>query len=95
MLKIAVAGEPPFKGKAQRFRADFGLGRQGRIIGLGLIDQFFVIAEIHVAQFGVPVEAHGFHDECVELPDQKIGQVKGCDFGFGVLAKRSLPSKKL
>ena len=56
--QIAVAGEAALEGQAEAVGAGLGLGGQGRVVGLGLIDQFFVVAEIHVAQFRMAVEAH-------------------------------------
>ena len=40
-----------------------------------------VVAENHVAQLGVAVEAHRPPDEGVELADQEVGQVEGAHLG--------------
>ena len=48
LFKIAVAGEAVLEVKAKPFRAGARLVDKGRIMGLGLIDQFGVIAEQHI-----------------------------------------------
>ncbi len=59
------------------------LGRQGRVVGLRLVDEFLVMSEIGVAQFGVAIEAERFPDEGVELPDEEIGEVEGGELVLG------------
>ena len=54
-----------------------GLGLKCRVLGLGLIDEFFIVPEIAVAELGVAVEAEGLPDKGVELPDEEVGQVEG------------------
>jgi len=65
--------------KPQPGGAIAGFGLEAGINGLGLVDQLGVVAEDHVAQFGMPVEAHGPPDEGIELPHQKVREVERRD----------------
>jgi hypothetical protein len=76
-FEIAIAGEAPLERQAERIGAGAGLFGEAGIVGLGLVDQRRVVAEIHVAKLGVPVEAEGFRHEGVELADEEIGEVEG------------------
>ena len=58
-----------------------------RILVLGQVDQLLVVAEIHVLEFGVPVEAERLHDEGVELARQKVGQEEGGEILVGALGE--------
>ena len=69
-------------------------GVQRGVVGLGLIDQFGVIAEIHVAQFGMTIQTHRFPDKGIELPDKKVGQVKGGEFVLCFFGKNRVTFKK-
>ena len=84
--KIAISGEAAFKFQTHPLGTFTGAFGQVRVIDLCLIDQLGVIAEIHVAQFGVPVQPQRFPDKGIELPRQKVGQVKGGGFIIAVAA---------
>ena len=73
-LQVAIAGLAAFKGEAQGLGGGFGLGGQGGVVGLGEVDERAVIAEIHVPQLRVAVEAEGSGDEGVELKGEEVGQ---------------------
>ena len=59
-----------------------------------LIHKLFVVPEVHIAQFGVPVEPHGFYNESVELADQKISEIEGGNLVLRDLGKAVVALKK-
>ena len=69
-FEVAIARLAAFEGKAETVGAGARLGGEGRIVGLGLVDQFFVVGEVAVAQLRVTVEPERAPDEGIELPDQ-------------------------
>ena len=81
LREIAVAGEAPLVGEAEPLRAARRLGVERRGRRSGRDRRALVVAEEHVAQLRVAVEAHRAPDEGVELPHQEIGQVEGAHLG--------------
>ena len=74
--QIAITGAPLLIAKAQHTRGVFGHLVESGIVGLCQIDDLFVMAEIVVGEFRVPVEPERPHKKCVELPAQKVGHVE-------------------
>ena len=81
--QIPIACEAIFEGEAKSFGTVLCFLYKGWVICLGLIDQRFVVAEIHVAQLGMPIEAQRVPDKGVELAHEEIRQVEGVDFIAG------------
>ena len=92
MRQVAVAGKAALQGQTQPVGAVLRLGGQGWIVGLRLIDQLGVIAEIHITQGRVFGQAKRLPHKGIELPHQEIGQVERCHFVFG--GESVIPFKK-
>ena len=60
---------------------------QFRVLRLREVNQLFVVSEIHVSQFRIPVQSQGLPDKGLELPDQEIGQVECSHFFLCMLGK--------
>ncbi len=56
--QVAVARAVHLEGEAEAFGPGAGLGLQRRVVGLGQVDDLFVVAEHHRQQIGVAVAAH-------------------------------------
>ncbi len=80
--QIAIAGEAALIGQAQQLRRVLGHAVEFGIVGLGEIDDLFVVAEIVGDQFRVPVEAERFQEKRLELAAEEIGHVEGHHVAF-------------
>src|SRR3546814_6171613 len=77
--QFAVPGRAELEGKAQAVGSGAGPGGEGRVVGLGEIHEPAVMAEHHVPQVRMPVEAQALHDQAVEVAGQVVGQEEGAD----------------
>lgn len=77
--QIAVAGVAVFIFKPQRLGGAASLHLQRLVLDLRQINELAIMAEIHVAQFGVPVEAERLDDEGLELAGEEIGEEESAD----------------
>ena len=69
-----------FKGQSQSIRVLLCQGNKSGMMDLGLINQCRVMAEIHIPQIGMTIQAQWFPHKRIELAHQEIRQVKRRDF---------------
>ena len=69
-----------FQGQFQHGGCPFGGAAQGRVFCLGQIHHLFVMGEIGIVQFRVPVQSQRFPDQRIELPCDEVCQVEGGEF---------------
>src|SRR5690606_10627202 len=70
--EIAIAGKTVFIGEPEIVGCGLRLPLQFLVFLLAEIDQLAVIAEIHLLQVRMPVEAERFDDEGLELAGEEV-----------------------
>lgn len=86
-FKVAIAGLAAFIGQPKEGGCLFGLDVQLGVINLRKIDQFLIIAEHHLDQFGMLVEFERCDDKGIELPCDQVCEVECRDLMFGLSQK--------
>ncbi|VTZ60925.1 conserved hypothetical protein [Sinorhizobium medicae] len=77
--EVAIAGVAVLVFEPESIGCAPGLLLQCLVLLLGEIDELAIVAEIHVAQFRMPVETERFDNEGLELAGEKVCQEEGGD----------------